>query len=244
MIYFLLCAYNEEKNICEVICSIYQNFLNKEIKIIVVDDGSVDCTKNIVNDLKSKLVKENLILLQHKKNLGLGSAIKTGIEYLLDIIKTGDIIVTLDADNTHPIEITKSMITKILDNNDIVIASRYEIGARQVGVNIIRRFISYSAKVLLKKFFNIPNVKDYTSGYRAYKAEIIKKAKSFYKDNFVQEKDFVVQLEILYNLSKFNPKIVEVPLILRYEKKYGKSKLKIVKNILRYFYFIFKTKFL
>ena len=90
----------------------------------------------------------------------------------------------------------------------------------------------------------MPNVKDYTSGYRAYRAGIIKKANNFYHKNFLQEKDFVIQLEILYKLSKFNPRTTEVPLILRYDKKYGKSKLKIVKNIFKYFCFIFKVKFL
>jgi dolichol-phosphate mannosyltransferase len=242
MIYFLLCAYNEEKNIEKVITSISEKFVDKEIKIIVIDDGSVDNTKDIIK--KIELTNKKLVLISHKKNLGLGCALKTGFEYLFSTIADNDIIITLDADNTHPIEVSQKMLTKISDGYDIVISSRYEKDGKQIGVNVLRSTISFLAKILLKKIFSFDNVKDYTSGYRAYSGKVIKKAKNFYGKNFIQEKDFVVQLEILYKLTKFNPKIVEVPLVLRYDKKYGKSKLKIIKNILKYLHFIFKTKFL
>jgi len=238
MIYFLLCAYNEEKNIEYVINSIRQQI--KNYKIVVVNDGSTDNTKYILE----KLVSEDLVVLTHQKNLGLGFALKTGFEYIIQKLTSQDVVITLDADNTHPIEISNDMIKKFYEGCDVVISSRYCFGGEQLGVIWYRKLLSYIAKLLLKILFPYPNIKDYTTGYRLYSGKVLILMYEKCKENFITQKNFVVQLEILVKILKFKPKLCEVPLRLHYYKKYGKSKLKIVKNIFSYLNFIIKAKFL
>lgn len=238
MNYFLLCAYNEEKNIGDVISSIRETFYTENYTIVIVNDGSTDATQEVVCKLREE--KEDIILLNHKKNLGLGCALRTGFDFLFSKVSNEDIIITLDADNTHPLEISNFIVSNLKQKADIVIASRYQKNSVQQGVPFFRKILSFLGRVTLTIFFPYHGVSDYTSGYRWYRGELIKKAKNFYGENFITEQSFVVQVEILYKLFYFKPKIIEVPLILQYNKKYGKSKLKIVKNIIKYLQFILR----
>jgi len=237
MNYFLLCAYNEEKNISCLINEIRKNF-KYEFKILVVDDGSTDNTLFELERIKS----DDLIVLKHNKNLGLGCALKTGFLYIFEKLNLNDKdnIITMDADNTHPVELANLMVEKIKDGKDIVIASRYQKNSRQLGVPLIRKFLSFLARIILKILFYHPSIKDYTSGYRAYAGRIIKNLINSYGENFIIEKNFVVQLEILVKLLNFKPDVYELPICLKYYKKCGKSKLKIVKDITSYLNFIVK----
>ncbi|MEN3013056.1 MAG: glycosyltransferase family 2 protein [Endomicrobiia bacterium] len=236
MNYFLLCAYNESKNITEVIKSIKENFKH-ENKIVIVNDGSSDDTEIQIRKCLQKY--KDIILLTHKKNLGLGKALKTGFMFILKSrMKDEDTIITLDADNTHPVEIANLMMEKFLMGYDLVIASRFVKNAKQQGVPFFRKLLSLMARFIFKYFFYHPLVKDYTSGYRLYGGKILNRAYAYYRENLIKEKDFVVQLEILIKLLKFKPKVYEVPIDIKYFLKYGKSKLKIVKNIISYLNFI------
>lgn len=240
MIYFLLCAYNESKNITNVISNIRSlcNDINEVYKIIIVDDGSTDDTLQQVE----KVANKDIVVLVHDKNLGLGVALKTGFSYLFNVITDNDVIITMDADNTHPVETVKLMLREYKRGSDIVIASRYSPGGGQLSVPLYRRLISFIARCVLKILFPYKGVRDYTSGYRLYSGKIVKNLTKYYGHNFVMQKDFSIQLEILLKLFKFLPVISEVPLKIEYYKKCGKSKLKIVKNIISYIKMIVSFK--
>ncbi|MCS7227485.1 MAG: glycosyltransferase [Endomicrobia bacterium] len=240
MIYFLLCVYNEGENIISVIANIRKK-VNSPYKIIIINDGSTDDTLDKIEQISSE--KKDIFIINHCKNLGLGAALKTGFDYIYDMLTENDVVITMDADNTHPVEIGSLMIQKYLQGCDVVIASRYCCGGRQLGVPFFRRVLSWLAKILLKILFPYDEVKDYTSGYRLYSGKIIKNLYKCYKENLITQKNFVVQLELLVKLFKLKPKIAEVPLRIEYFKKSGKSKLKIVKNIISYIKIIFYFKF-
>ncbi|MFN3966942.1 MAG: glycosyltransferase family 2 protein, partial [Endomicrobiia bacterium] len=175
---------------------------------------------------------------------GLGKALKTGFEYILSNCSPQDIIITLDADNTHPIETSKKMVEKIQAGADIVIASRYCPGAGELGLGLIRKTLSKIASFVFSIFFAYPEVKDYTSGYRAYCARILLKMKNFYSENFITEIGFPAGTEILLKSFIFKPKIQENSLVLRYDLKRGKSKIKLLSTIFSYLKLILKLKFL
>lgn len=238
MNYFLLCAYNEAENILKVIKDIEKNF-RYEYKIIIVNDGSTDSTEQLIRTLSS--FGKNIVLLTHKKNLGLGRALKTGFFFILknNLLSGSDTIITLDADNTHSVEIANLMIEKFLENKDLVIASRFIKGAKELGVPCYRKFLSLAASMILRIIFPYPNIRDYTCGYRLYSGRVLLEAYKYYKEDLITERDFVCQLEILVKLLKLKPQTCEVPIILKYFLKSGKSKLKIVKNIISYLKFIF-----
>ncbi|HAX62411.1 MAG TPA: glycosyltransferase [Elusimicrobia bacterium] len=241
MIYILLPAFNESSGIETILHDISHQLEGLQYLLVVVNDGSTDDTFNILKKFQANL---NLKIINHEKNLGLGSAMKTGISYISSVINNDDILITMDADNTHPVDLIPKLTKEIQNGFDVVIASRYAIGGNEIGLTKFRKILSGGASTLLKLFFPIQNVTDYTSGYRAYLGKIIKKSNEFYADTLVSESGFTCMAEILIKLSHIGATITEKGLILRYDLKQGKSKIKILRTILGYFRLILKLKFL
>ena len=254
MIYYILPAYNEELNILNLLNN-FNNFFHIEgedfkSKVVIIDDGSKDNTKSILINLKKdnkifdKELNFELINIFHEKNKGLGEALKSGITYCLKEGNADDIIVTMDCDNSHTVELSKEMINKIREGDDVVIASRYKIGSYSKGLDVYRKLLSYIGCMLFKIIFPINNVKDYTCGYRAFNLEKFKKAFEA-NDNFFSEKGFTVSVDIILKLRKSDKliKMNEVPMVLRYDLKKGESKMSIFKTIFQTLFLLFRRKF-
>ena len=90
-----------------------------------------------------------------------------------------------------------------------------------------RHILSIAANTILKIFFPIPNVKDYTIFYRAYKMRVIKKTIKEYKSDLIKTKYFTANSELLVKCMEFTDKIEEVPFVYDYGKKKGTSGMKI-----------------
>ena len=227
MIYIILPSFNEEKNLIKIIKKI--EFLNKKLKskVILVDDGSNDATEKIVK----KKYSIKIIYLKHKTNKGLSLNLESGFKKVVKIGGKKDIVITLDSDNTHPIDLIPEMINQINKKYDIVIASRFQNGSRVKGVTFFRKSMSFGAKLIFKFFFPFKNLNDYTCNYRAYKFFLIKKIVS--EKNFFKKEGFNIAAKILIYFISFHKilNIAEVPLILSYHKKIGASKMKIFLTI-------------
>ncbi len=230
MIKIVLPAYNEENAILPLIKDL-KRILGERFKafeIVVVNDGSTDNTANVVSNLNLPTVK----LIQHSRNKGLSEAIKTGLIHSLKNIDETDIIVVMDSDNTHAPGLIHRMSTLIEEGNDVIIASRYRPGSRVIGVTWTRRFLSWGGSWLFRLLFTTKGVKDYTSGYRAYRAGILCKAFELWGDSFINQPGFSCQVDILLKLRKMGAIINEVPLILRYDQKKGASKMDVKSTII------------
>ena len=94
----------------------------------------------------------------------------------------------------------------------------------------MRKFLSFGAALLYKIFFPIKNVRDYTSGFRAFKLGPIKNA---WKKNkkFFSERGFSASADILLKLYKYKLEFFELPINLRYDLKKGESKMKVINTI-------------
>tara|TARA_B100000886_G_scaffold326622_1_gene273296 strand:- start:1148 stop:1873 length:726 start_codon:yes stop_codon:yes gene_type:complete len=240
MIYILLPAYNEEKNLKIIFKKIKKNFKDKKkIRVVLIDDCSIDNTKEIA--LKKSSYK--IIYRKHNQNKGLNITMETGLKLINKKTNLNDIIVSLDSDNTHPISLIPKMVKKIDQGNDIVIASRFVKGSKVSGLSFLRQIMSHGAKLIFKIFYPFKNLNDYTCNFRAYRAHHIKKILD--NKNFFKNEDFNIAAKILIYLitENRNLKIAEVPFTLRYDLKIGNSKMKIFKTILLTLRLVFIRKF-
>jgi dolichol-phosphate mannosyltransferase len=231
MISVVLPAYNEEDSIVSLIESIQttaKKHFSEPVRVIVVDDGSTD---GMVEKL-SEFEEDSLILVRHKTNKGLGEAIKSGLIAALSISGESDTIVTMDADNTHSPGLMTRMVLLIEEGNDVVIASRYRTGSRVIGLSLARQIYSLVMSLMFRILFHIPGVRDYSSGYRAYRVSVVKKAFQFWGDEFIDQTGFSCMVDILLKLRKMDVVFSEIPLVLRYDKKAGSSKMDVKKTIL------------
>ena len=234
-IFVLLPCYNEEKNIGDLIDSwilCEEGLLKMGLKtrIIGIDDCSTDLTKNII--LKKMAENDTVAIIEHKSNKGLSGGLNSAIQYFKANGKPGDYMVIMDGDNTHDPKYVFPMMEKLLQTKaDCVIASRYRDGADIKGLAKHREFLSNMAKVYYDMMLNVPNVRDYTCGYRIYTYDSIDRLVVRYGDEPVKEKSFACMMELLYKLYLCGAKFDEVGFELRYDRKRGNSKMQILKTM-------------
>lgn len=241
-IHIVLPAYNEEVSLEQLLKRLDFTIQdsNLDAVVTVVNDGSTDNTINVAKTFKGNV---SIKIIDQQPNRGLAETIKNGLFAVLNESENNDIIIVMDADNSHTPGLMLRMVNLIKEGCDIVIASRYQKGARIRGLSNSRKILSLGASWLFRIFVGIPQVRDYTCGYRAYKSEILKKAFEHYKHNFIRQAGFSCMVEILLRMKKFDPIIEEVPLILRYDMKESLSKMKIGLTIKQTLKMLFNYKF-
>ena len=189
-------AYNEEENIGKIISELQK--LN--YSIIVCNDGSSDQTGKIAE-------KMGAIVVNHQKNMGYGSAIKSIFDKAKEI--NCDILITFDADGQHNFSDIKEVLKPLISEKvDIVIGSRF-LGEgedkipkyRKLGIKAITKISSLSQNL---------NIKDTQSGFRGYNKKALEQINP-------TENGMGISTEILIKASKKDLKIVEVPVIINYE---------------------------
>jgi len=228
----VLPAYNEGAAIGAVLEALARTSrgLGAPFQAVVVDDGSSDDTPAQARS-RGGLLPVTLIV--HGHNQGLGAAIRDGLLTAVDLASDGDVVVTMDADDTHAPAAIAAMIEMIDRGDDVVIASRYRAGSESTGVPPGRRLLSFGASLLLRGLFPTPGVRDFTCGYRAYRASALRRAVALYRKDFITQDGFQCMVDILLKLRRMDLRFGEVPLVLRYDRKPGKSKMKVGRTIWR-----------
>ncbi len=223
-------AYNEEENIATLLETISDNLRTEGLpfEILVVEDGSTDGTMAILRQYQSKLP---LTVYPHPRNQGLGPTIRDGLKLASERGNLNDIVVTLDADNSHNPGLIRRMVGRIREGHDIVIASRYQPGARVVGLAWFRQMMSVVVSWMMRLIFPIPSVRDYTCGFRAYRVTALRRCFAEYGDKFVDQAGFQCMADILLKARMLNLIMGEVPMILRYDLKLGQSKMRVARTV-------------
>ena len=231
-VFVVLPAYNEAACIEQLILDCVSALRESEenARFVVVDDGSADATSSIVE----RLAKDNPIeLVRHPVNRGLGETIRDGLRFAAMHAAPSDIILTLDADGTHEPRYFDSLLKRVREGFDVVIASRYQPGSEIHGVPKHRLWMSDGAGVLFRVLLPIPGVKDYTCGFRAYRASVLKDAFAAMGDGFIDQAGFQCMADILLKLRRSKVRMSEVPFSLRYDLKAGASKMRVVRTVAR-----------
>ena len=207
-------TYNESQNILNVLKSI-GDIIPKNIltQTIVIDDNSPDGTGRIVEDYLrtvKKIAGHTINIIHRKTKNGLSSAILNGIQHA-----TGDTIIVMDSDLSHPPQIIPKMIETLKQYQcDVVVASRYITGGKINGWNIKRKLISRVATIIAKRGLGI-KTKDPMSGFFAFRKAILK---GLHFDAI----GYKLLLEIL--VKKRGVIVQEIPYTFQ-DRKLGSSKL-------------------
>ena len=221
-------TYNESQNILNVL-KLIGDIIPKNIftEAIVVDDNSPDGTGRIVEDyLKNvkKIAGYTIDIIHRTTKNGLSSAILSGIQRA-----TGDTIVVMDSDLSHPPQIIPKMIDALKKYQcDMVVASRYITGGQINGWNKKRKLLSKVATMIAKKGLGV-KTNDPMSGFFAFKKGILKGL------NF-DAIGFKILLEILVKKRELSVK--EIPYTFQ-NRTFGSSKLDF-SIILNYFKSVWK----
>ncbi len=226
----VLPAYNEQENLPGLLSNLAETLTDERLdyEIVVVDDGSSDGTPEI---LKKQGTELPLRVQTHQKNQGLGATIRDGLYFASQIAGAKDVVLTMDADETHTPGLILRMVRMIKEGHDVVIASRYQPGARVIGLSAHRRMLSFVASGMMRFLFPTVGVRDYTCGYRAYRGEVLSRAIAAYGDRFVDQEGFQCMVDILLKLRRIDKVVFgEVPLILRYDMKRGDSKMRVFRT--------------
>ena len=188
-------CYNERSTIEEVVNKIINQKKNFDIEIIIVDDASVDGTREILNQ---KLKNTADIILFNDRNEGKGFTVSKGIT-----AATGEIILIQDADLEYdPGEYSK-LINPIINNKaDVVYGSRF-LGGDEKRILFFWHYVANKFLTILSNMLTNLNLTDMETGFKVFKKELIKKIE-------LKEKRFGFEPEITAKISKLKPRIYEV----------------------------------
>ena len=226
MICMILPAYNEEQSLNSLLNQIEQVMRENryDYKIVFVNDGSRDDTSTALEHYLKRLPME---VVTHKFNRGLWETVRDGFERAAEICKPGDIIIRMDCDNTHDPKYIPSMIRKINEGFDVVIASRFQRGSKTSGVSAYRRLVGRGANLVMKIFSPIKGVWEYSCGYRAYRAELVQDALRIFENQFIDLRGlgFTCTVEKLIKFRMMGARMTEIPFELKYDLKKSSSKM-------------------
>jgi glycosyltransferase involved in cell wall biosynthesis len=194
MITIIIPCYNEVKTIEIIVNKILK--LNKyEFEIIIVDDYSIDGTREI---LKDKLSNKVSLIIYNEKNYGKGYFIKKGIER-----SNGNIILIQDADLEYDPQDYPKLINPIINNYaDVVYGSRF-VGGDEKRVLFFWHTVANKILTLTSNIFSNLNLTDMECGYKCFRSEVLKKIT-------LNQNRFGFEPEITAKISKMNIRIFEV----------------------------------
>ncbi len=187
-------CYNE-KNTIEKIVEAVRSALIQSKEIIVVDDCSQDGTQAVLKEKLSQMVDR---IIYHPANRGKGAALRSGFA-----AATGDIILVQDADLEYSPEDYPLLLEPIMSGKaDAVFGSRF-MGGRPHRVLFFWHMVGNRFLTLLSNIFTNLNLTDLETGYKAFKAPVIKSIQ-------IEEDRFAVEPEIIAKLARTACRIYEV----------------------------------
>ncbi len=205
-------TYNEHKNVTDLVEHVFT--LDENYHLLIVDDNSPDGTGDLVEKLQLKY--PNLHLARRPGKAGLGTAYKFGFKWALE--RDYDAIVQMDADGSHDADEIPDMILG-LENDDVIIGSRYVNGVSVVNWPIRRLILSYGANVYSKIVTGMP-LKDATGGFKAWKRNVLESIDL----DLVRSQGYSFQIEMNFRAWHKGFAIGEHPIIF-IDRTVGESKM-------------------
>lgn len=156
--------YNEKDTILEILNRVKMaNVGDLEKEIILVDDGSIDGTRDVLKNLENQYK-----VICHPKNKGKGAALRSGFA-----TATGDIILVQDADlEYNPNEYSKLLEPILRNDADVVYGSRF-LGGESKRVLYFWHSIGNKFLTLLSNVLTNLTLTDMETGYKVFTKIVI-----------------------------------------------------------------------
>ncbi|MHA3112736.1 glycosyltransferase family 2 protein [Acinetobacter sp. ANC 4193] len=209
----VLPAKNESGAIGQTIAQIQQ--LQLAYEIIVVNDGSIDQTKQVAEQAGAKVIS-------HPYSKGNGAAIKTGARHA-----QGEIIIFMDADGQHDPSDIPQLITKLEQGYDLVVGARQKGSQASLGRGFANAFYNKLATYMTEH-----QVEDLTSGFRAVRAE------KFREFLYLLPNGFSYPTTSTMAFFRAGYSVTYIP--IHAAKRIGKSHIRLLRDGTRFVLIIFK----
>lgn len=215
-------AYNEEDGIEGVVRRLSSLELGVPLELLVVEDGSTDCTRERLAELEAQV--PCLRVLEHGYNRGYGAALKTGFQ-----AAAHEVVVITDADGTYPEDRIGELLARVDAGAEMAVGAR--IGAN-VHIPLIRRPAKWALRRLASYLAGV-RIPDLNSGLRAFRRELVLKYLGILPDGF----SFTTTITLA---SLTNGHRVEY-VTIDYAPRSGRSKIKPIQDTLRFTALILRT---
>jgi dolichol-phosphate mannosyltransferase len=240
-VYIIIPVYNEALNIgilgqhMQQVVAEFSDLYS--LHFVLIDDGSSDGTSECIRQSFSGLSYE---LIRFDQNQGPGVAFATAFERLETSLRDEDWVVTMEGDNTSRHTLIRQMFMRMQEGYDAVLASPYLYGGRIVKTSPFRLCLSFFANTFFKELLGLRGIMTMSSFFRLYRGRTIKQLQYVYGPKIVESKGFESMVELLMKMVFLNMTISEVPLVLDTSLRQGKSKMKILKTMVRMLSLYFK----
>lgn len=221
----VLPTYKERENLAIYIPEIEKEFSGDSFEILVVDDGSKDGTRELIQELNDRY--HNIQFIERAGLLGIGSALRDGYN-----ASCGEYILSSDADLSFTASDMRALYTKINEGFDLVLGYKVVEGVskenrRRITSQEMMLPIGRACNWIVRRISRIGGLREYNTNFRIIRTSTWKYLRT------TEDRNFFL-FETIFRADRSGARIAEIPVTFR-ARKFGESKLNFLQQAPKYF---------